>query len=86
MPQIIQKLSSAFKSAAVQALLLSTSCYLNATTVNVPQSGPYVADANTVLLEHFDASTSGTPTGPSVGYRSGIYGQAISLTIGSWVS
>jgi len=47
--------------------------------IQVPQPTPYANDANTVLLEHFDGSTSGTTIG-SVSYDTGVYGEGIRLT------
>lgn len=49
-------------------------------------ASPIKPDANTVILEHFDGSTSGTPAGNPV-YNPGLSGlnQAIGLSAGSWV-
>jgi hypothetical protein len=51
----------------------------------VPQLVPYTNDANTVLLEHFDGATSGTPNG-TVFYTNGVFGQGVHLSPTSLVS
>lgn len=49
-------------------------------TIYVPQSAPYTNDAYTVLLEHFDGTTTGAITG-IVTYTNGIFGQGACLNI-----
>ena len=44
-------------------------------SIGVPQTVPYTSDANTVLLEHFDGSVTGSVAGP-LNYTSGRFGQA----------
>lgn len=51
----------------------------------VPQTEPYANDENTVLLEHFDGSNTGSPNG-GISYSSGVFGQGIRLDSSSWVS
>src|ERR1051325_1865287 len=53
--------------------------------ITVPQQSPYANDANTVLLQHFDGTTSGSANG-SVTYTNGVFGQGVHLNDGSWVS
>jgi len=65
------------------SLLLLVPAY--ADPIGVPQQAPYVADANTVLLEHFDGTTSGSPNG-SVAYNTGVFGQGVHLSVSSWIS
>jgi hypothetical protein len=52
--------------------------------IYVPQSAPYTNDANTVLLEHFDGTTTGTANGP-VSYTNGVFGQAAQVNTNSYV-
>ena len=75
-----------------QSLLLAAlfggiliSAKTNAQIITVPQSGPYTNDANTILLEHFDGTTTGTPNG-AVTYTNGVFGQAVHLNAGAWAS
>jgi len=51
----------------------------------VPQAAPYTADANTVLLDHFDASTVGSPHGAAT-YTTGVFGSAVHLNDSAWIS
>ena len=53
--------------------------------IQVPQPSPYTVDANTVLLDHFDGSTLGTPNG-AVTYHEADLGNAARLTDSSWIS
>ncbi len=53
--------------------------------IEIPQPAPYTNDDYTVLLEHFDNSTSGSVNG-SVSYDTGVYGQGIRLTDTSYVT
>ena len=57
----------------------------NAQIITVPQTAPYTNDAQTVLLQHFDGTISGSANG-SVTYTNGIFGQGVHLVVGSWVS
>jgi hypothetical protein len=58
---------------------------LNAQTITVPQSAPYTNDANTVLLQHFDSTTSGSTNG-AVTYTNGVFGNAVHLNDSAWIS
>ena len=53
--------------------------------IQVPQAAPYTVDAYTLLLDHFDGSTLGTPNG-AVTYTSGVFGSGVHLNAGSWIS
>lgn len=53
--------------------------------ITVPQLAPYTNDANTLLLQHFDSTTTGSTNG-SVTYSNGVFGQSVHLNAGSWVS
>lgn len=64
---------------------IGTSTSTIAQTITIPQAAPYTSDANTLLLEHFDGTTSGSPNG-SVTYSNGMFGQGVRLVNGSWVS
>lgn len=46
--------------------------------IGIPQPAPYVNDANTVLLEHFDGTTSGSASSP-ISYDQGVLGQGVRL-------
>ena len=67
--------------ASVNSLLIQAS----AQPIVVPQQAPYTNDANTLLLEHFDGATTGSPNG-AVTYQNGVFGQGVHLDFGSWVS
>jgi Concanavalin A-like lectin/glucanases superfamily len=51
----------------------------------IPQSTSYTNDVNTVLLEHFDGSTSGSVYG-SANYANSLYGQCLSIDDTSFIS
>jgi hypothetical protein len=65
-------------------VLMTGLCFLNfplqivGQTIYVPQSAPYTNDAYTVLLQHFDGTTTGAITG-TVTYTNGIFGQGARL-------
>jgi hypothetical protein len=57
------------------AILLATSIAESAPIV-IPQSGPYTSDANTLILEHFDGTVTGTTQGtPS--FATGYFSQGM---------
>lgn len=70
--------------SAASAIVLLTA-QANAQPIYVPQAAAYTPDANTVLLEHFDGSTSGATHG-SASYVNGVFGQAVHLNIDNWIS
>jgi hypothetical protein len=72
---------------AVSAIVAMSSLLpqANAQPITIPQQAPYTNDAYTVLLEHFDGTTSGSANG-SVTYTNGVLGQGVHLNAGSWVS
>lgn len=51
----------------------------------VPQVSPYEIDSNTVLLEHFDGTTVGSPNG-DVTYTAGVFGQGVHVIDTAWVA
>jgi hypothetical protein len=67
-------------------VLMAGLCVLNfplhifGQTIYVPQSAPYTNDPYTVLLQHFDGTTTGAITG-TVTYTNGIFGQGACLNI-----
>lgn len=72
-------------STAIAALVLAAISSPSAKAqIRVPQSRPYSSDAHTVLLEHFDDATSGSPNG-DVSYTNGIFGKGVSLDDNSWI-
>ncbi len=58
---------------------------VGAQPIPVPQTGPYTWDENTVLLEHFDGTTSGSTYGV-VSYTNGMFGQAVHLVLHEWIT
>jgi hypothetical protein len=72
---------------AVSAILAMNSLLPQAIAqpITVPQSAPYTNDAYTVLLQHFDGTTTGTKNGTVI-YTNGVFGQGVHLNAGSWVS
>lgn len=51
----------------------------------VPQPAPYTNDPNSVLLEHFDGTNSGSnPSHWTLTYTNGVFGQAAHYTAGIW--
>ncbi len=56
-------------------LSLLAATFIGRAAIAVPQASPYTPDANTVLLEHFDNSVTGSVSGPLT-YTSGIFSQS----------
>jgi hypothetical protein len=52
---------------------------------SVPELEPYTPDANTLLLEHFDGTTSGSVNG-DVSYATGVFGQGVHMIDTAWIS
>lgn len=83
MTQITRSLglfTAAFAVLAMNSIL--TQAF--AQSIGVPQLAPYTNDANTVLLQHFDDSTTGTPYG-AVFYTNGVFGRGVHLDTSSLV-
>src|SRR5437660_980071 len=55
------------------------------TQTEIPQPAAYSTDANTVLLEHFDGSTTGTAN-DVVSYDRGIFGQGVRMKDTSYIT
>jgi hypothetical protein len=67
---------------ALLAGMCFAALYSGAQTIYVPQSAPYTNDQYTVLLQHFDGTTTGTTNG-SVNYTNGVFGQGVQLNTSS---
>ena len=70
--------------AFIAGVLLIASNNSIGQTIYVPQSAPYAPDASTVLLEHFNGTTTGATNG-TVFYTNGVFGQGVHLNDSSWV-
>jgi hypothetical protein len=66
------------------ALALSIVSSRSQAQIFVPQAAPYTNDAYTVLLEHFDGTTTGATNG-AVYYTNGVFGNAAHLNDNSWI-
>ncbi len=71
--------------AALFAVGIFIAANSHAQTITVPQAAAYTNDANTVLLQHFDGTTTGSTNG-SVFYTNGVFGQGVHVTTSSFVS
>lgn len=79
--RLIGRFTAVSAIVAINSLLAQAS----AQPIIVPQHAPYANDAYTVLLEHFDGTTTGSANG-SVIYTNGVFGQGVHLNDGSWIS
>jgi hypothetical protein len=81
----ITRLYGLFTAALAVLAMNSLLPQATAQSITVPQLAPYTNDANTDLLQHFDATTTGTPYG-AVFYTNGVFGQGVHLDTSSLVS
>ena len=83
----MRRIKSLFRILAITATVAINSSLPKAIAqpISIPQQAPYTNDAYTVLLEHFDGTSSGSTNG-AVSYTNAVFGQGVHLNIGSWIS